>query len=333
MSNTETLLDFVRREAKVSEHAAVRLVGLRYRESAARESGEAQAMRKVEARLEASPPAGEAAFNDDVSAWRRWAFARCGPRRRCSDLRDSLDVALGLQYESVTLGSMVWTDDGLERVTGVDDDVVSTGVTLYEEAGVELDRTDEMARRPPVEAERSCPDDLRALGWAVAGHNDYRLDGSDCTFWLMTNDGRTVSGEGPTDAEALDEIRGQVGAAVPPECNAVLCPECKQMFNAEPDPDPRPEDHTDPLPAMTDSEAIAWLRLQLRGCKRFGRFKIEYDALPGGIDLVQVHLFFTASATPLSTTSKTLAQAVAWIKTAAEAGALKQGAHLESGTT
>jgi len=54
------------------------------------------------------------------------------------------------------------------------------------------------------------PDDLRDLGWAVAVHNDYRLDGQNHTFWLMTRGGQAVKGEGRTDSEALDAIRKQI---------------------------------------------------------------------------------------------------------------------------
>ncbi len=50
-------------------------------------------------------------------------------------------------------------------------------------------------------------DDIRALGWAVAVHNDYRQNGEAYTFWLFTKDGRAIKGEGRTDAEALDQVR------------------------------------------------------------------------------------------------------------------------------
>lgn len=55
----------------------------------------------------------------------------------------------------------------------------------------------------------SSPDDLRALGWTVAVHNDYQIKGRKMTFWLFTFPGtdRCVKGEGHTDAQALDEIR------------------------------------------------------------------------------------------------------------------------------
>lgn len=51
------------------------------------------------------------------------------------------------------------------------------------------------------------PEDIRALGWVVAVHNDYRLNGVPHTFWLFTKDGREVHGEGLTDAAALNCVR------------------------------------------------------------------------------------------------------------------------------
>lgn len=46
---------------------------------------------------------------------------------------------------------------------------------------------------------------MRADGWTVAVHNDYRLNGEFHTFWLWTHaaSGRFVKGEGKSDAEAL----------------------------------------------------------------------------------------------------------------------------------
>lgn len=48
---------------------------------------------------------------------------------------------------------------------------------------------------------------LRADGWGVAVHNDYRLDGQTMTFWLLTHaeTGRFIKGEGPTDQDALEQ--------------------------------------------------------------------------------------------------------------------------------
>lgn len=60
----------------------------------------------------------------------------------------------------------------------------------------------------------SSPDDLRQKGWAVVVHHDYRQDGLPRTFWLLTNGDRRLSGEGRTDAEALNQIRVQVGILV-----------------------------------------------------------------------------------------------------------------------
>lgn len=50
-------------------------------------------------------------------------------------------------------------------------------------------------------------DDLRAKGWSVAVHNDYRINGEPHTFWLLTHGDRAIKGEGKTDVEALNQIR------------------------------------------------------------------------------------------------------------------------------
>lgn len=56
----------------------------------------------------------------------------------------------------------------------------------------------------------SSPDDIRKHGWAVAVHNDYRLNGVNHTFWLFTKGDRNLKGEGQTDQEALNQIREQL---------------------------------------------------------------------------------------------------------------------------
>lgn len=66
-----------------------------------------------------------------------------------------------------------------------------------------------------------CPDDIRALGWAVAVHNDYRLNGEPHTFWLFTRGSLAVKGEGRTDAEALNQIRETIS-------HGVLCIESEE---------------------------------------------------------------------------------------------------------
>jgi len=46
--------------------------------------------------------------------------------------------------------------------------------------------------------------DLRRAGWRVGVHSDYRLDGKDMTFWLLTHEsGLYVKGEASTDLGAL----------------------------------------------------------------------------------------------------------------------------------
>ena len=64
--------------------------------------------------------------------------------------------------------------------------------------------------------------DLRAQGWAVAIHNDYRLGGEFKTFWLFTcSNGKWVKGEGSTDDQALEEVWRQVTT---PHCSLCLQP-------------------------------------------------------------------------------------------------------------
>ena len=59
------------------------------------------------------------------------------------------------------------------------------------------------------------PDDIRAAGWSVAVHNDYRCNGFTHTFWLFVKDGRAIKGEGMTDASSLDDVRRQIGMESP----------------------------------------------------------------------------------------------------------------------
>ena len=66
---------------------------------------------------------------------------------------------------------------------------------------------------PPAQASESGGEDLRAAGWLVAVHNDYRLNGEPHTFWLWTHpDGRWIKGEGRTDADALAQCRAALSA-------------------------------------------------------------------------------------------------------------------------
>lgn len=60
------------------------------------------------------------------------------------------------------------------------------------------------------QVQASSPEDIRARGWVVAVHNDYRKDGVPHTFWLFTRADRCVKGEGMTDAIALEEVRRQL---------------------------------------------------------------------------------------------------------------------------
>lgn len=51
---------------------------------------------------------------------------------------------------------------------------------------------------------------LRAAGWSVAVHNDYRQSGQPMTFWLLTHpSGVWAKGEGENDAVALAAVEAQ----------------------------------------------------------------------------------------------------------------------------
>lgn len=78
-------------------------------------------------------------------------------------------------------------------------------------AGVAATPAPESVLRTAISAyKESVPDDLRFMGWSVAVHNDYRVNGVPHTFWLLTKNGRAIKGEGETDGEALNIVREQV---------------------------------------------------------------------------------------------------------------------------
>lgn len=60
-------------------------------------------------------------------------------------------------------------------------------------------------------------EELRAAGWSVAVHNDYRLNGEPHTFWLFTHpNGRWIKGEGRTDDEAITQAAALTLPTEPP---------------------------------------------------------------------------------------------------------------------
>ena len=60
---------------------------------------------------------------------------------------------------------------------------------------------------------------LRQAGWRVAVHNDYSLNNTNMTFWLLTHPcGIYVKGEGSTDLVAL-EIAEQQARLLRPHRN------------------------------------------------------------------------------------------------------------------
>lgn len=73
--------------------------------------------------------------------------------------------------------------------------------------GADISEIEPLYATPPAPKPGAVTDQLAALrqvGWSVAVHNDYRLNGEPMTFWLLTHpSGRWVKGEGNTDEMAL----------------------------------------------------------------------------------------------------------------------------------
>lgn len=83
-------------------------------------------------------------------------------------------------------------------------------------------------------------DDIRAQGWTVAVHNDYRQGAESHTFWLFTKADRAIKGEGRSDAEALNQVRAILALSPAPDATVsepvafettiegslCLCPKC-----------------------------------------------------------------------------------------------------------
>lgn len=104
----------------------------------------------------------------------------------------------------------------LEIHSALDDALGDSDVT-------HIESDDELRERYPVQwaAQKlmeiidgnfSYADDIRAQGWTVAVHNDYRLNHEPHTFWLFTKGDRNVKGEGRTDDEALNQVRAAIAS-------------------------------------------------------------------------------------------------------------------------
>jgi hypothetical protein len=65
-------------------------------------------------------------------------------------------------------------------------------------------------------------DDIFALGWRLALHNEVGLGCNITCHYLFTKGGRCVHGEGPSDAEALNAVRHKLGIARAPFVRARL---------------------------------------------------------------------------------------------------------------
>jgi hypothetical protein len=150
------------------------------------------------------------------------------------------------------------------------------------------------------------PDDLRARGWTVAVHNDYRVGGRSYTFWLFTKNCIAIKGEGVSDSIALDQVRAAIGGA------PLTREEAEQLYEES----SMSDDGTPKLPVMALKSIDAW------GVSEDGQ-----DALiqaTTATQRVQLHVTF-----PLLVDLLTVAQAA---KKKATANAANAGAELAAAT-
>lgn len=62
----------------------------------------------------------------------------------------------------------------------------------------------------------SCADDIRAAGWRLLLHIEVGIGCNITTRWSFGKGDRCVSGEGGSDADALDEVRAKIGLRAAP---------------------------------------------------------------------------------------------------------------------
>lgn len=78
----------------------------------------------------------------------------------------------------------------------------------------------------------SDPGDIRAAGWVVGAHNDYRQFGIPHTFWLFTRGNQCAKGEGRTDGLALDMVRRDAGLMPVRPVGSDECGDCRERIRA-----------------------------------------------------------------------------------------------------
>lgn len=101
-------------------------------------------------------------------------------------------------------------------IAAADPSTVVVLLDAIEAAEAEADIVRLRAWSEEVPASEGSPSDIRAAGWAVGVHNDYRIGNIAHTFWLFTKGQWCVRGEGRTDAAALRVVRAAIAALEAP---------------------------------------------------------------------------------------------------------------------
>lgn len=115
-------------------------------------------------------------------------------------------------------------------------------------------------------------DVVRSLGWVVAVHNDYYLDGVFHTFWLFTKGDRFVKGEATSDEEAIRLAFAQIKKMSEPPIRALTVEDVPDLtdrvFEAFLTSFPKDTSNMSPLSHYMDHVRKRWahnLRAALRG--------------------------------------------------------------------
>ncbi len=138
-------------------------------------------------------------------------------------------------------------------------------------------------------ADENSPNDIRALGWTVAVHNDYRIGGKAHTFWLFVRGGHAIKGEGPTDADALNEIRAALRT---PTGNASLNEEGREAAKYPYDNPRDPYASPERLPsAGGEREALDELVMIWKGRARALTILRNTRGTPDDLTLGQIEAF------------------------------------------
>jgi|GEM_PF-1875057 len=170
-------------------------------------------------RLAPTAPVEASGSEREADAW-KWLgqlYPNDAPSDLAYDANEMVDAFLAGSGRSDRMGK------ALERIADEQqyrsgycqtDITVEPALTAEEAQTVAREALAQQTALRPQPSGETRADALRAAGWSVAVHNDYRLNGEAHTFWLWTHpDGRWIKGEGRTDEDALSQCAALIRPA------------------------------------------------------------------------------------------------------------------------